>query len=580
MTLRSDSRSRARTRTGIRTAHRISPCYRHPDEPITGICASCLRERLSGLDASATPNVASPELRRCRSVVSISKCEASSSSLNEPRRKSCDVVSARNSLSSLFDVADLKSGSESEAKVESKNVGKNAGFSRVTYTVIESKKNNDDEIRVLSDKLGEVNLGCVDSDGEVEQGPLKTMKEYIDLEFQNKTKKSKDLREIAGSFLGAASVFTRKLRNWRQNNNNNNKIKNHKNSSNCKSIVDNDGNPKLFQGGGNHPDIVGRRSCDTEPRFSVDAGHISFEEPRASWDGYMIARTIPRLAPMLSVVENGILGSINNKFENHRLSVDGPMHSIIEDESSSGASGSGHSNSDSSSSMRRSSFDRSSSVRSFGKKLVSSEDHGVSAANVKLVITEKELKDWHLSSSRDDGLEKFGSISKNTSSIENVGNLNVPAKKSVRWRRIGNVFGLRPKNSENVCETLGVNVIDTFIDDAIEKQQGKENGGHLRDGRWKLARSGSVASSRNSCDVVESNYRSVDNAGGFGYAFKGIEDFKLERNTSAKYSSTADMDDGITPFYMTPLRSLRRSKSGNFKLQSSHLAAENVLRLN
>ncbi|KAI3461634.1 hypothetical protein Pfo_018297 [Paulownia fortunei] len=556
MTLRPDSRSRTRTRTGVRTTRRLSPCYRHPDEPITGICASCLRERLSGLDASATPDVASPELRRCRSVVSISKCEASSSFLNEPRRKSCDVVSARSSLSNLFDVDDLKSGSESEAKVESKNVG----LSRVTYTVIESKKKNHEEIRVLSNKLGELNVDCVDSDGEVEEGEFKTMKEYIDLEFQNKIKKSKDLREIAGNF-------------WGQHQQNNNTIKKIKSSSGDKS---DDGNLKLFQDGRklgeNHSEIVGRRSCDTEPRFSIDAGRISIDEPRASWDGYMIARTIPRLAPMFSVVENGILGNINN-----RLSVDGMMHSIIEDESSSGASGSGHSNSDSSSSMRRSSFDRSSSVQSFGKKVISSEDHGVSPANVKLVITEKELKDWHLSSSRDDGLEKFASISRNTAAIEGVGNLNVPAKKSVKWRRVRNVFGFRLKNSENVCETFGA--MYPFIDDTSEKE-GKEAGGHLRDvGGSKLARSSSVVSSRNSCDVIGSNYsrRSVDNAG--GYAFKGREDFKLERNRSTKYSS-ADLDDGITPFYMTPLRSLKNSKSGKFKLQSSHSIAGNVLQLN
>ncbi|KAL0414190.1 UNVERIFIED_CONTAM: hypothetical protein Sradi_1620700 [Sesamum radiatum] len=80
-------------------------------------------------------NAGSSELRRCRSVVSVSKCGASSSTLNEPRRKSCDVVSGR-SLSNLFDADDVRSGSESEVKVESKNVG----LSRVTYTVIESKK--------------------------------------------------------------------------------------------------------------------------------------------------------------------------------------------------------------------------------------------------------------------------------------------------------------------------------------------------------------------------------------------------------------------------------------------------------
>ncbi|KAI3824308.1 hypothetical protein L1987_05763 [Smallanthus sonchifolius] len=50
----------------------------------------------------------------------------------------------------------------------------------------------------------------------------------------------------------------------------------------------------------------GRRSCDIDPRFSLDAGWISiddprhsFDEPRASWDGYIIERTFPRLPPMV-----------------------------------------------------------------------------------------------------------------------------------------------------------------------------------------------------------------------------------------------------------------------------------------
>lgn len=474
---------------------------------------------------------------------------------------------------------DLKSGSESEAKVESKNVG----LSRVIYTVIEPRKKNQDQVRVSDDRFGGLDVDCANSDDEVQDGEFKSMKEYIDLEFGNKSKKTKDLRDLAGNIFGAASVFSKKLRKWRQKNS---KIKEDKNTTSSNVSLSNDGNRKQFLDGRkleeNHSEIMGRRSCDIEPRFSVDGGRISFEEPRASWDGYMIARTIPRLAPMFSVVENGILGN-PSRFENHRLSVDGPMHSIIEDESSSGASGSGHSNSDSSSSMRRSSFDRSSSVRSFGKKGVSSEDHGVSPANMKLVITEKELKDWRLSSGRDDVLEKLGSTPRNTAAAaaEGVGNLNVSAKKSVRWRKVCNVLGFRNKNCENLSETSKGAAIGPSMEVAHEKKkQDKETSELLRDaGDWKLARCSSVVASRKSCDVPGSYYarRSVDNAGGFTLNEKG--DFKLERNRSAKFQSV-DLDNGVTPFYMTPLRSMRNSKSGKFKLQNSHSIAGNLLQLN
>ncbi|KAL6502076.1 hypothetical protein OROGR_027209 [Orobanche gracilis] len=470
MTIRTDSRSRIRTRAAAR---RLPPCYRHPDDPITGICASCLRERLSRLDAADDSGAGgSPEFRRCRSVVSTSRCEASSSSHHEPRRKSCDMVSARGSLSNLFDMDDLKSGLESEAKVESKNVG----LSRVSYTVIEPQRNRD-QVRVLDGGFGGLGVGC---DNSAEEGEFMSMKEYIDLEFGNKSKKTKDLRDIAGNFFGAASVFSKKLRKWRQKNS---KITENKHSA----AAGNDGNSKQFGNGEKHSEIVGRRSWDLEPRFSVDGGRISFDEPRASCDGYMIARSIPRLAPMFSVVENGILGNAT-RFENHRLSVDGPMHSIIEDESSSGASGSGHSNSDSSSSMRRSSFDRSSSVRSFVKKGISLEDHGVSSpANAKLVITEKELKDWHLSSSRDNELERIASIPRNAvGAAEGVGNMNASAKKSVRWHKVCNVLGFKNKNRENV------GAVDPFTDAAREKQA-NEASELLRDvGDRKLTRSNSV----------------------------------------------------------------------------------------
>ncbi|KAG6411934.1 hypothetical protein SASPL_124588 [Salvia splendens] len=570
MTIRPDSRSRIRARAAARATRRLSPCYRHPDDPITGgICASCLRERLSGLDG-AVPISTSPELRRSRSVVSTSGCEASSGGLSERRRNSCDVLSAGGSLSNLFDVDDLKSRSESEAKVESKNVG----LSRVTYTVIELEKKTRDRIRVSDDGFEGLNAGCADSDGDGEEGEFKSMKEYIDLEFGNKSKKSKDLRDIAGNIFGAASVFSKKLRKWRQRNS---KIKEDTNNG---VVAGNDGESKQFGDGRklgeNHSEIVGRRSCDIEPRFSVDGGRISFEEPRASWDGYMIARTIPRLAPMFSVVENGILGKAG-RFENHRLSVDGPMHSIIEDESSSGASGSGHSNSDSS---RLSSFDRSSSVRSFGKKGIRLEDHGVSSpANVKLVITEEELKDWHLSSGRDDELEKLGSVSRSGGG-EGAGNINLSAKKSVRWRKVCTVLGFRNRNRENVGETLRGDAADPSTDAAREKQA-EEASELLRDvGDWKLTRSSSVAASRKSCDAPGSYYarrRSVDNAVGFTLSEKG--DFKLERNRSMKFPSV-DLDNGVTPFYMTPLWSMRNSKSGKFKFQNSHSIAGNLLRLN
>ncbi|KAK1426960.1 hypothetical protein QVD17_15642 [Tagetes erecta] len=47
----------------------------------------------------------------------------------------------------------------------------------------------------------------------------------------------------------------------------------------------------------------GRGSCDLGPRFSLDAGRVSFEDPRGSWDGYVIGRSFPKLPPIVGDVK-------------------------------------------------------------------------------------------------------------------------------------------------------------------------------------------------------------------------------------------------------------------------------------
>ena len=71
----------------------------------------------------------------------------------------------------------------------------------------------------------------------------------------------------------------------------------------------------------------GRRSCDTDPRLSVDVARLSvddarysFDEPRAFWDGYLIGKTCPRLAPLVSVIEDVKLSG--NEVENLKEGLD------------------------------------------------------------------------------------------------------------------------------------------------------------------------------------------------------------------------------------------------------------------
>lgn len=95
----------------------------------------------------------------------------------------------------------------------------------------------------------------------------------------------------------------------------------------------------------------------------------------------------------------------------------------------------------------------------------------------------------------------------------------------------------------------------------------------------EVPRSHSVVASRNSFEVVESNYgrRSVDSADKCD--INGRKEFILEGTISPKHTSN-DLDSRIMPFYMASLRSVRSSKFGKFELQDFHSGAVNVFHLN
>ncbi|XP_060175304.1 protein OCTOPUS-like [Lycium barbarum] len=573
---RTTSHTRTRTRTQTR---RLSSCYRHPSEPVTGICPACLRERLSGLDPSFGPEPAlfSPDLRRCRSVTAAT-CQGEGSS--EPRRRSCDDRSSRNNT--LENLLRVDGGL---TNVESKNLGLTNLSDNVCRSIVEHKDNG--EVRVCSNAL----VRIVDvEEGNTQDGDFKTMKEFIDLELHTKNNKLRDFKDIAVNFREATSVFSKKLQKWRQ------KQKEKKVNSKLIGYKSKDNRSEIGEC------VIGRRSCDIEPRFSVDEGpRISIDEPsRASWDGYMVARTIPRLTPMLSGVENVLLGNGSVGFDKHRASLDGQMQAIVEDESIS-SGGSGQSNSDSSSSQRGSSFDRSSSVRSFGKRTLDLDMSNSSPAHVKLVITERELKDWHLKNSiKDEPLNKYESFSKNGNVAESCDPKKGSTKKSARWREMFNLFGNKQKLNNNKGETRkgqGESVIS--ITDTNEKQGEKGYDNVKEAAQWRLTRSSSIIGARkscsssyiparnscsstfdqprNSCDMTELNYskKKVAERAAASANF-GRDASMLERNKSVKYSSN-DIDNGTLPFYLMPLRTSRSREFSENKLPKPLHATGNAL---
>ncbi|KAG4191579.1 hypothetical protein ERO13_A07G102800v2 [Gossypium hirsutum] len=570
-----------------RQSCRLSSCHRHPaTAPLTGFCASCLRERLAGIqnDSPTTTPTSSTtsstsQFRRCKSCSG--GPDPSSSAASEPRRKSCDVR-AHSTLHDLFAVDD---------KMKTLNV--DLPCSKV-------------EVFQSFEGGGE----------EEEEGELKTMKEFIDLECGSKKTSGKSLWE-------AASVFSKKLRKWRKKQSKKEKseglVLEKANRRGLRDTQSEIGEYGLF----------GRRSCDTDPRLSVDFGRLSvdeprfsMDEPRASWDGYLIGKQNPRVNEEPSVGEE-------------RLSV------VKEEERiSPGGSAQTRDYYADSLTRRRRSFDRSSSNRriSFGEAeefkssisnaKVSPETVGL-FHGAKLLVTEKELRDsnWYSnmeSASKDVELVANGGVA------QKVFNM----KKARGWKNVWSMWGLihRRKQSDFGDEdrSIGGDVGNGRLTESLHKLRRVANGdeckgvrgnmgeGTLADSLEKLTRfangdeskairgnvaAGTLAESlhklRRVADRVEngnavrekllrsysvSARHSVDGSSFYGGSVidpkgngpKRRDNHMLHKNRSVRYSPN-NLDNGLLRFYLTPLRSYRRSKSGRSRLRNSNSVGGSIL---
>lgn len=499
-----DPQIRTRTQTQTRTRRR-STCHRHPNEPITGLCALCLRDRLAFLDSSSSnqpeikhENIISfplsrrtgghagasssgsvPELRRSKSVA-VEKCEdvLNGGGSFDLRRKSCDVR-VSNNLTDLFHIEDTNSGSDRVVRVESKNLG-------FIEPVLEIIEDNDDSSQV-----------------RVSDEDLMTMKEHIEMELQNKKKK----------FWDSASVFGHKLRKWRQKHKEKKQIEVGTNSKKLKLVQCKDSQIQTEV-----PDYggLGRKSCDTAPRFSIDIHRMSVEdhqrfsldEHRASWDGYMIARTIPRLTPMLPIVDNIMLPPVNKGI------------AVKEDVSSCSVSAKSKSDMCSSNTGSSSSSMKSSSSKTAGLESLS-RVNDVIGQETKLVITEKELKDWHLSSIKDNNVE-YASNARTTVKNSNGHNKEMNS----RWRKMSSLWSDKyklgdKKNGDSIRENGNRN--------------NETNGVERGNASAKLVRNSSMVGSRNRNESLPSG------------------------QDGARHSMS-DIDSGLLKLYLSPFTKSRKVK--------------------
>ncbi|MCD9560263.1 hypothetical protein HAX54_018785 [Datura stramonium] len=623
-------------------------CDRHPDEQFTGFCPECLCERLTTLDnnnnnnpssssrrpstssssaaaaaaikslfskPSASSSVANlppkptkstsffPELRRTKSF-SASKNEALgfNTAAFEPQRKSCDVR-VRNTLWTLFSIDnETKTGKPTCSQNQNPNDIRDDFVGRPVKEEEEDEPENDGDSENVVDEITEEQLPVepeIVVEEEVNGDILKPMKDHIDLDSQaKKASGGKDLKEIAGSFWSAASVFSKKWHNWRKKQ----KLKKRNNDEHSGALPI--GKPISRRYRDTQSEIAdygfGRRSCDTDPRFSLDAGRISFDdprysfdEPRASWDGYLIGRSFPRMPPMVSVIEDAPVVHIPRS--DNQIPVEEPrlsMTSINEDEGVPGGTVQTKEYYSDSSSRRRKSLDRSNSIRKTAAAVVAEMDEMKAVSNAKVlpamgdqflgakVLVGERDSNSNSNSLRDDCSETFeltgfrdnGSVLGNGERKE--------SKKSRRWawnlwgfihRRVS---GNKDEEDDRYSRSNGVE--RSFS----ESWQDLRTNGDVRGGiNRKVFRSNSSVSWRNSSGIGGS-FGSARKSGVEmnGHVKKKRDDFVLERNRSARYSPN-HLDNGLLRFYLTPMRGSRRGFSGKSRPNGSHSIARSLLRL-
>lgn len=425
------------------------------------------------------------------------------------------------------------------------------------------------------------------------------MKDHIDLDSQTKKPSGRDFKEIAGSFWSAASVFSKKLQKWRQKQ----KLKKRRNGGGSATLpVEKPIGRQYRETQSEIADYgFGRRSCDTDPRFSLDAGRISFDdprysfdEPRASWDGYLIGRTFPRMPTMLSVVEDA---PVQVSRSDAQIPVEEPMNSINEDGAVPGGSAQTRDYYSDSSSRRRKSFERSNSLRKTAAAVVAEMDEIKSVSNAKvspatvdyvngskLVVPDRDLGDSNSNSLRDDYSETFDMGFRDNASIIGSGERKGP-KKSSRWSKAWNIWALIYRRSVNKDEEEDrfsrPNGVERSLSESWPELRGERNGDLKPGFNPKMLRSNSSVSWRNSSSFGgpvmggrKSNVETTTNGK------KRREEFVLERNRSARYSPP-NIDNGLLRFYLTPMRGSRRSGSGKSSGRSNQAQsiARSILRL-
>jgi hypothetical protein len=438
----------------------------------------------------------------------------------------------------------------------------------------------------------------VDTSGEMEAEAyaavrdVRAMKDHIDLESsqsqQPKKPPPKDLKEIAGSFWLAASVFSKKWQKWRRKQ----KIKKQeavgsKAAAAAMPPAEKPSKPsflrrsRFHRGEAGSEFTGGRRSCDTDPRFSIDAGRMSvddvgftWDEPRASWDGYLfgagtgigLGRAPPpvsRLPPILSALEDSPAGIVE-RFDGQMAVEDDSQPEPDADADIPGGSAQTRDYYMDTSSRRRRSLDRSSSVRrSFevtDPKLVPvPAPVPVPVAAPAAIANGKESplmgsSEFYHFQHAEDLLDhhRFST----SSLVEDLsasldGAFHGPAKKQRRWSKAWSLWGLIHRRAAG-RRSAAADAADRAFSEPLPELR-------VRGYNGRMQRCNSNASARSSFSSnsggLGSSRRSFVDAHGNNVKRRREECAALERNRSARHSPGHGDNGSMLRFYLTPMRS-------------------------
>ncbi|KAL6574625.1 hypothetical protein OROMI_011910 [Orobanche minor] len=555
-----------------------------------------------------------PELRRSKSF-SASKNEAFGQSL-EPHRKSCDVR-AKNTLWSLFSLDDGKPAPASSSSNQNHQINNTRPIeSRLVNNSVLEEVENEEEFKDPPENLEDIAADSVDDDADsdeimpiqdsnlqslpnaveinvnsseiVEENPssvnnLKLMKDHIDRITQGQEKKSS-----SGGFWSAASVFSKKWLKWRHKQ----KIKKHIDGKSLTSLPVEEPISRRYRE--TQSEIAdygfGRRSCDVDPRFSLDAPRMSFDgprysldEPRASWDGYLIGRNFPRMAPMVSVSEDAPPSA--------RADMQIPLelpHFYNQNINMPGGSVQTRDYYLDSSSRRRKSLDRSNSIRKTAAAVVAEIDElKMAPSNAKVLPTNADyfngarVSDSYPNSSKEEISETFelgGGLREGI--IGNGEKKEAKKAKKWSWKKWGFMHRRKDEDDEERSSRYSsVNGVERSFSHSWQESRREGNLDSRGGSNGNMLRSNSSVSWRSTNQVGgpfgngrRSNVEMYANSG------KRRSDFALDKNRNVRYSPS-NLDNGLLRFYLTPMRNNRRGGTGKIKPANSNLVARNVMRL-